>query len=32
VAIGGSTLIGSLLTQPLATVFLAVVYEEKIRS
>jgi len=31
VAIGGSTLIGALLTQPFATVFLAVVYEEKIR-
>ncbi len=31
VAIGGSTLIGTLLTQPFATVFLAVVYEEKIR-
>jgi hypothetical protein len=31
VTIGGSTLIGTLLTQPFATVFLAVVYEEKIR-
>ncbi len=29
VTIGGSTLIGTLLTQPFATVFLAVVYEEK---
>jgi hypothetical protein len=31
VTIGGSTLIGTLLTQPFATVFIAVVYEEKIR-
>ncbi len=31
VTIGGSTLIGTLLTQPFASVFLAVVYEEKIR-
>ncbi len=31
VTLGGSTLIGTLLTQPFATVFLAVVYEEKIR-
>jgi hypothetical protein len=31
VTIGGSTLIGTLITQPFATVFLAVVYEEKIR-
>lgn len=31
VTIGGSTLIGTLLTQPFATVFLAVVYEEKVR-
>jgi len=30
VAIGGTTLIGTLLTQPFATVFIAVVYEEKI--
>ena len=28
-AIGGSTMIGTLLTQPFATVFLAVAYEEK---
>jgi len=32
VSIGGSTLIGTLLTQPIATVFLALVYEEKIQS
>jgi hypothetical protein len=32
VTIGGSTLIGTLLTQPFATVFIAMVYEEKIRS
>jgi len=31
VTVGGSTLIGTLLTQPIATVFLAVVYEEKTR-
>ncbi len=31
VTIGGSTLIGTLLTQPFATVFIAAVYEEKIR-
>ena len=31
VTIGGSTLIGTLLTQPFASVFLAVVYEEKIQ-
>jgi small-conductance mechanosensitive channel len=31
VTIGGSTLIGTLLTQPIATVFIALVYEEKIR-
>lgn len=31
VTIGGSTMIGTLLTQPFATVFLAVVYEEKQR-
>jgi hypothetical protein len=30
VTIGGSTLIGTLITQPFATVFIAVVYEEKI--
>jgi hypothetical protein len=29
VTIGGSTLIGTLVTQPFATVFIAVVYEEK---
>ncbi len=29
VTLGGSTLVGTLLTQPFATVFLAVVYEEK---
>jgi hypothetical protein len=29
VTLGGSTLIGTLITQPFATVFLAVVYEEK---
>ena len=32
VTIGGSTLIGTLLTQPFASVFLAIVYEDKIRS
>lgn len=31
VTIGGSTLIGTLLTQPFATVFIAVVYEEKLK-
>ena len=31
VSIGGSTLIGTLLTQPIATVFLAMAYEEKLR-
>ena len=31
VTIGGSTLIGALLTQPFATVFIAMVYEEKIK-
>ena len=31
VTLGGSTLIGTLLTQPFATVFLAVVYEERLR-